>query len=1089
MNIGDIIKTTQDYRSIIQPQFQAGSAGELIVLRRQAREDGLNDLVHYLNSAGRADHMDDSWLELVHELHTAEARAIHEAYPQHQGHDYYWYCEQRNVEPFRTPEELTHIGMQAEGAAFETEDLTLAEQGYNVAREPGLEAEQVDAMLEELVQAGFDAERVANAEPLGWEQWQRGDVLSCVDDEFCENICEGREYLVDDVDTDNAELSVNALDGESILSGHRYEEYRFEFVRRPAVAVAATLSWEHWLPGDVLERINNALVFNGITTRVGDFVLARDAAESQANIHVTSLTGEQAGGMMCENLRFVRRPVAAAPVLASTPATQRALQVGDRVQLVGIVGTTYSGESWNGQQGILTALPIYEGACAQITRDSGLTQTHYLTNMELVTAVPAEDLSAVPASAWRVGDTVRRVAMSSETSYGELDGEYTILNDANNYGTTGLTYTNAHDGGGWFVPSVDLVLVRRSGTPAPELPASSDGLPRNTDIGARVLIHWPGNSSHGKAASIMATRSSNYCVIVDGNDGNAVFTAAQLRLLLTEPAMPAYRAGSHNNVWLDLEGATKEDCDAFITELANYGISTRQNAGNSFGSQSEGPRNHLNGRRVGLFIEGRSAYYYWRTSYNHAGSLLRDWNSVLRELKHARGRGFVLSGITPAAPVKNHGLAKLPHYFILESTVTGNPTTEGMGSWLLQHGFTGFVHQYSLFSGSSVVGTSLKGAAEAFQAKHQAVWLHAETDRVLISTLFNQRKNMLTTSAAQQRFALDVDASGPHLIVAFKAFMASIGYRQQNPAKDSGPYILLNGGNIFANQPATWQYSEVKNNRNALINLAEPAVLAGNNPGTKSGWEKLGERLANRGVALPVLDAEDLDRSPIAGDKVCLVFNDVRDGYPETDADLRSHTCGQQYKVGGMVRGLCMISETGLLLHPDRLQVLETPRGLQNGDQVMLSANYGEHLVLDQVMTLMNGLLVAADNTAYAVPVGMYKAVTPELLTQNLLRRYGMTLPCVVKVTNTLSHEYGNEQIISTAWPLNNQELAFWTEDTQDKDSWYERADFQVVTATSVPDLFQPAWRVLKGATRETTVVQIGELQISLAQLEDALAA
>ena len=221
---------------------------------------------------------------------------------------------------------------------------------------------------------------------------------------------------------------------------------------------------------------------------------------------------------------------------------------------------------------------------------------------------------------------------------------------------------------------------------------------------------------------------------------------------------------------------------------------------------------------------------------------------------------------------------------------------------------------------------------------------------------------------------------------------------------------------------------------------------------------------------------------------MCLVFNDVREGYPETEPDLRAHTCGQQYTVSRLTGNCCQLTETGLLLHADRLQVLETPRGLQNGDQVQMSANYGEHLLLDQVLTLMNGLLIAADNSAYAVPVGLYRHVTPELLTQNLLRRYGITLPCVVKVINPCMFDDGDELVISTAWPLNNQELAFWTEDTEAKDSWLTRADFQVITATSTPDLFQLAWRVLKGATRETTVVQIGELQISLAQLEDALA-
>ena len=174
-----------------------------------------------------------------------------------------------------------------------------------------------------------------------------------------------------------------------------------------------------------------------------------------------------------------------------------------------------------------------------------------------------------------------------------------------------------------------------------------------------------------------------------------------------------------------------------------------------------------------------------------------------------------------------------------------------------------------------------------------------------------------------------------------------------------------------------------------------------------------------------------------------------------------------------------------MLLHPERLQVLESPRGLQNGDQVVITTAYGEHLRVDDVLTLMGGSLVDAQQTAYAVPVQYYAPLTSDRLTQSLLRRYQITLPCVAKVINPCMFDDGGEVILSTAWPLNNQELAFWTEETQEKDSWLERKDFQVVTASAAG---QPtAWKLLKGSSRETTVLQLGNTQLSLAQLEELL--
>jgi hypothetical protein len=1153
--LGDVVQPN----SQMPPQGQRHGMGILVdhhidetnPVSRHIWDVQCQEVLHAREGHGRSLGWNQAFFDVVHELHTAEARAIHDAYPRHDGHDYFWYCQQRGVEPFRTPAELSDI----DGIDMDYQEVSSQETPDHAGqiRETYL----TDAAVQSVT---------TSEDALPWRQWQPGDVLECVSQQGASNgnVVPGDIVTLRVIGSDG-ELGVNNAAGTELDECMWHNAFRF--VRRPSGAVInpAAVDFtnpENWQVGDTIELVRE---YRGLNYEggIGDQFTAAARPGTGGSVRTTSTT--TGPWFPVEGMRFLHRPAAGiseqtlpeptdctntsnwlpgdileltdfqytgrfaggsdgqglrtgtqvvfrginpntysdCTILVNLPsgrectapfdrvalrwvsrpaasqAPARTLQVGDRVRVVN------STEQFNGTEGVIDDLAS-GGFGNRIRLDNGLVQRWSTPKLELVTN-PVEDLSTVPATEWRMGDTVRRVAATEETAFLQIGEETTIKSDR--ISGANQIMTNASRGG-WWIPIADLVLVRRAGTAAPSLPT---GLPRGTEVGARVLVNMPGTSSHGKGASIASGGTiGNYRVYIDGQSSTTILSASQVAPMVQEP-LPKPLPEAFNACWLSCEGLTNDEVQEFVRQIVSTtSIQDRTTRNNGHGTSATGLRAGQEGRRGGLHCTADYLHYYQNDNAMPEGLLSRDWNQVLNRLRQLRGNGRPLAGWTVGTmPAKNHGLAKLPQYFILENT-TGK-AVESSGTWLPENGFRGYLGTYSLFSGNQVLGTELRGAAEAFQAKHHAVWLKSKEDKVLLSTLFRTRKHMLTTQAAQQRFAIDVAASGPHLIVAFKAFMASIGYRQENDAKQSGPYILLNGGNLYANQPATWQYSEVKNNRNAVINLAEPAQTKEDKDGVNrqlpSGWEKLGERLANRGVALPVLDAEDLDRAPVAGDKVCLVFNDVREGYPETDADLRNHTCGQQYTVRSLIGGQCLISETGLRLHPDRLQVLEMPKGLQNGDQVMMETAYGEHLAAGQILTLMNGTLVDDRNTAFAVPADCYTAVTPELLTQNLLRRYGMTLPCVVQVTSSEFPDHvGHEVVLSTAWPLNNQELAFWTEDTEERDAWFTRDAFQVVVADATPEA-PSAWKVLKGATRETTLVQVGETTIPLAQLEAALAA
>jgi hypothetical protein len=229
------------------------------------------------------------------------------------------------------------------------------------------------------------------------------------------------------------------------------------------------------------------------------------------------------------------------------------------------------------------------------------------------------------------------------------------------------------------------------------------------------------------------------------------------------------------------------------------------------------------------------------------------------------------------------------------------------------------------------------------------------------------------------------------------------------------------------------------------------------------------------------LDEDDVNREPVVGDEVLLLDNAVTEGYPETEAELASLVQGAKYKVHA-IRGGKIELDKGLLISPARLAVIAQPKGIQNGDLVVMKQAYGP-LKVGDYLSVMNGMLLDKAGAAFAVPAEAYNPATGDKLVEHLLQKMKLTLPFEATVIE--SHPaFGNQRVtITTCWPLNNQELAFWTEDTPTKDSWFERSELQITTITPESNI-----RFIRGASPEDSKVIIGTEEVSLSALEAALA-
>ncbi len=953
------------------------------------------------------------------------------------------------------------------------------------------------------------------------DDWQLGDVLEATHSQASTpgGIEPGMRYIFRE--RDGSWIGVNSVDG--VEHSITCVVAAFRFIERPIVPQAPTRvlpppTRQDWQPGDVLRRNQsggNMADSEGLRTGYpGDSFVIRELTGNDS-VYLNTLTGEQVGGRYSRQYfdwvsaelqpEVAGTPAPAVTQVVEAPASHRQWQAGDVIRrhgrLMRINGNEVDRE---GQLFTIRRISTYDPSSIDVNDADGTELSSYSANYftwverpGTVAPAPVLQPGSLTPTQWQVGDTLEIIDHQS------LNGEDRHIHSSNiltrgNYfilrtpllSSSSTFYLNLPTGEE-LTTGFGSQAFRFYSRPSPsampiavEQPtADPSALPPNTAVGSRVLYLRNGRNPVG--ASIITRTSSGstrYNLWLDDNQGgNTQADASQLRVLEQEPEVPALGESLRNGIWLDVVGVSKQELDTFVGILGERGYNIyHASQNNGYGTVKTGVKNDGDGRRGGLYMDsGGNAYLYRFNGTAARGSLLRDWNKMLHIVGYREGKKKEKPEVLPVPTVP---LAKLPPFFIVEQTDEAVVTAEQQTAKFNAAGYTGFGGKYTLFANNTVIGTELKGVAEAFKAKHDCLWLKTSSDRLLLGQLFTNRKAMFQSAAAKQRFAIDVTASGPHLIRAFQACMNSLGYSQLNTEKTEGLFILVNGGHLFPDQPCSWQYADTYYKRATLFDLSEPAVEG---KSTKSGWDKMNERLANKGVALPVLDMADLDRPIVAGDKVVLADNSVNPDLPETEADLRQHANGKSYLVKAITNGLCQL-ETGFLLHPSRLQLLETPKGMQNGDLVTLIEDYAG-LPVGGTYTLMSGNLVNSKGEAFAVPVNKFVPLSQQALTSNLLASYKLTLPVVAKILNPNAVAYQDEVVLSTAWPLNNQELAFWTEDTPEKDAYYKREDFQAILPVGSKE--SPKAILSKGTTKETTTLEVlGNATFTLAELESLLA-
>lgn len=882
----------------------------------------------------------------------------------------------------------------------------------------------------------------ASSPPPSPAEWQAGDILLRGDypaPTQHPSLRPGTYWQLVEVQHEEAPAVIAVQGSETGQTIRDLFANRFTWSERPSttapLAVAPPSSYREWQPGDVLRRMHES---NSARMREGVAVIFAGHSQGEGYINVTDERGEPIGsshgGWLASRFAWVRRPVADAA----------------------------------GTQGV-------ENNVSPQTQEPMPTTSEELTNLSIP---PPPETAELPVLApvintrdWQVGDVLERIAVSTNRVTSRM--RYVLREAINGVGNIkvstleGTTIPGGLSASGWR-------WISRPGFQTPTL------VPLNNEYGRRIMMGNRAGNIVSPAPGVGAHR-----IWLDGEARTQTVSSTSLSPMLAEPAEPPLSMERiRHGVALSLVHANADDIAEFFTQLEGMGCKYHGDMG--YG-QRNGALRYPGGVQPYLILSAEVCYLYSATAMRLGckGDLLRDWNLVLntiRSLKESKAdaaeRVASMSGSTKAP---DHALVVLPRHFVLERRAGRHMEEEEATKWLSAHGFTGTTGQYTLFSNNVAFGTSSKSLMGAFKKRHNAILLHGLKDAATIASLFKQQKHMLTSPLAVHKAAISVEASGTHLIKAFLRLMTASGYRQHNAEKADGPFILLNGGNLYPDQPMTWQYADTYNKRMEPINLQAAGA-----------WDALAAVVTTYQTPQALLEPEDLERLPVAGDKVCLLDNGVSPDYPESAETLRRLVCGAVYTVKAVRGGLYQLDPDGQLLHPGRLHVLQSPRGVQPGDLVQMTTAYGANLKPGQVLVQQQpGVYLSLNGgEVFGVPAGYLTPVPATLLTEHLLKQLGLSLPFQAVVTDEGYLGYNTEVTITHAWPLNSQQLAFWTGPQEDpaKPSFYEQQHLRPVLATPPVDGEKRRLQVIMGSGPNNTRLLMGGEEATLAEVENLLA-
>lgn len=712
----------------------------------------------------------------------------------------------------------------------------------------------------------------------------------------------------------------------------------------------------------------------------------------------TAITGVDERGRAIQFHSHNWQLVSPAPAPVVAPASWREWQAGDVLRRVNRGYSDGQASIEVGQEAIIHEL---QGTHFKIKLpgQQGMWENHradaeYYEWVRRPGTIPPPNMpitTVLPPEQWQVGDILRRVAATAETSHVRI-GEELAVKALDNPRSSQIKMDTVDPARGWWVPKVDLEFVSR-----------------------------PGVSSAQLAAIVTQPKPIKFPCMVDVQDTTPEQRAA------FEAALKLRRQEGYGVGYSTYEGSPHKEYPNRGLALGHDGNRWLYHKPDETWPMLEGGLMQ-NWNRILLALDAKNG-------------------------KPASQLDLQLTG-RPKAMERTLGLYQLPPFAVLECkpefstqqpelfATLGFTTTPGRYQLLANNSLQG--------TDNKGVALAFQQQHQCLWLKKdtdQQLLHNLFTKRKASYAYFT---TVTEKTLSPMRFALDVAASTTPLITAFKALMAHLGYRQENTSVTEGPYILLNGGGLFTGQDLTWQYAPTYNKRRQLLSLAAPngwehlceRLKEGNVARPVDTVDEL-DAVPQAGDSVVLIDTTIKDSYPET--ELDMSYHSAGKMYTISSI----HNSLAMLKETGLQLHVdrLMVAEKPRGISSGDTVTVTMPFG-----DLVKEGNCYTYTEKDDSKSF--GVLVDSLGTTFAVPPTNYVLATEEQAKNYLLCLHKLALPLVARITNPASTavEPGSEVVFTDCWMLSNKRLGFWMESDSDKGSYYELDDFQVVSIATIKD-------------------------------------